>query len=83
MVPVERLALVIERAGGAMVMFRAFDAVLPAESVARTVNEKFAALVGDPARVPVEPRETPSGRLPDSTDQDYGGVPPDALTLAL
>ena len=57
-----------------------FDASAPTESLALTEKENVPGAVGVPEMAPSAFIDTPSGRLPDSTDQVYGGIPPDALT---
>jgi hypothetical protein len=52
------------------------------ESVARTVKFEVPDAVGVPLIVPLdEPSDNPAGRLPETTDQLYGVVPPVAATV--
>jgi hypothetical protein len=53
-----------------------------AASVTVTVKLEGPAVVGVPEIAPPALIESPLGRLPDVTDQLYGGVPPDAFTDA-
>jgi hypothetical protein len=55
-------------------------AVALAASVTVTVKLKLPATVGVPEIAPLAFIDNPFGRLPDVTDQLYGGVPPVALT---
>jgi hypothetical protein len=63
-------------------MLRLLVALALAESVARTVKVAVPAEVGVPEIAPAVSMESPPGRLPDSSDHVYGGVPPLALTEA-
>jgi hypothetical protein len=65
-VPFGKLAVVIERAAGAMVIDNCFVALRDAPSVTRTVNVEFPDAVGVPLIAPLELRDSPAGRLPDS-----------------
>jgi hypothetical protein len=79
--PAARLVVVMASGGGEIVMLSAFETAVPRESVTRMENEKTAARVGTPLNVPPL-METPSGRVPDSITQLYGGVPPAAVADA-
>ena len=46
-----------------------------------TVKLKVPALVGVPFNVPVGLRASPSGNVPERTDQVYGDVPPEAVSV--
>jgi hypothetical protein len=50
----------------------------PEESVTLTVKWNVPVLAGLPEMVPAADNARPAGRLPDATDQWYGGVPPAA-----
>jgi hypothetical protein len=64
------------RAGGAIVRLKDLADAPPAESETRAVNENVPEVLGVPEITPAGLIETPEGRLPDSLDQVYGGVPP-------
>jgi len=50
------------------------------ESVTTTTRELFPAAVGVPLKLPLVLKFTPAGRVPDCTANEYGGVPPLAVS---
>ena len=55
--------------------------LFPALSATCTENPNVPALRGVPPMVPEGLRFKPPGREPELTDQEYGGDPPEALTV--
>ncbi|GAA5148684.1 hypothetical protein GCM10023213_45300 [Prosthecobacter algae] len=56
----------------------------PLASTARRVTLLVPAVVGSPDMAPVSSLSTrPAGRLPLLTEKAYGGVPEEAVTVAL
>ena len=74
--PVKGEAVVIVSAGGLIVREKDFVAVCAKVSATRTVKFDKPAAVGVPLMVPPDESVTPAGSEPDSTDQEYGAVPP-------
>ncbi len=75
---------VIAGTGFGVATFRTKGSVATAErlSVTRTVKLKEPLVVGVPLMVPLaEPRDNPVGREPPLTDQLYGDVPPEAVSV--
>jgi hypothetical protein len=52
---------------------------MPDLSVTRTVNEKVPMMIGRPVIEPELESVSPPGRVPEESDHEYGGVPPEAL----
>jgi hypothetical protein len=80
-VPVGNDEVVMLRAGGLIVSESAavFD---PDElSVTFTVMLDDPAAVGMPDIVPLVAKLSPAGQVPLASDQEYGGTPPDALSV--
>jgi hypothetical protein len=71
--------VVTDSAGAETAMLKLFDAVAFCASLTRALNENAPDRVGVPLMLPLPLRDTPSGKLPDSTDHVYGEVPPVAL----
>ena len=64
-----------------MTMLKDLEAVCPLESCACTVKEEVPATVGVPEIVP-ELSDKPVGSEPERMDQEYGEVPPVAVSAA-
>jgi hypothetical protein len=58
---------------------RGRSANMPDLSVTRTVNEKVPMMIGRPVIEPELESVSPPGRVPEESDHEYGGVPPEAL----
>jgi hypothetical protein len=58
-------------------------AVLPRASFTVAVKLKVPAAVGVPEIAPLEDTDNPDGSAPEETLQEYGVVPPDAVSVAL
>jgi hypothetical protein len=83
-VPLGRVVVVITRLAG-MTIESAWSSVsgVPWLSVTRTVKFDVPAVVGVPLITPPELRDSPDGRLPESSDQLYGVTPPVAASVRL
>ena len=83
--PPGREALVIE--GGVraatIVMRSNFESDRLAASVTFAVKSKGPAVAGVPEIVPAPDIVKPGGKMPDATDQVYGGVPPVAESVCV
>ena len=66
-----------------MVMLVAWVALCPFASVTLTVKLNVPVAVGVPLRTPLGLRLMPAGRLPLLTDQAYGPVPPDTVSVSV
>jgi hypothetical protein len=75
--------VVIVSGGGApgrIVMMKLRLAEPPAASVTPTVKPKIPAVVGVPVIFPAELRESPFGRVPETSENWYGAFPFEAVT---
>lgn len=83
MVPAAAIpAFAIASAGGAIVTLRDLVEVPPPASLTRAVNENVPAVLGVPEMTPEGFIDRPFGRLPDSFNHVYDGVPPAAFREA-
>jgi hypothetical protein len=80
-VPSGRLAVVIDRAAGAMVIDNELVAICDALSVTLTVNVEMPAAAGVPVMAPFAANDNPPGKMPDVTLHEYGGAPPFAVRV--
>jgi hypothetical protein len=74
--PAKGVAVVIVSVGGLIVTEKDFVAVRAKLSATRTVKLDKPAAVGVPLMVPPDESVNPAGSDPDTTDQEYGAVPP-------
>jgi hypothetical protein len=81
-VPAGSEDVVIVRGGGALIVSESAAVLDPDElSVTFTVMLDDPAAVGVPDIVPPVDKLSPAGQVPLASDQEYGGDPPDALSV--